>query len=97
MDCVASIFTCMDWYTFNYINCCFITNAINLIDGIDGLASGLSSVSLLVFGLLFINKGLWSYSMIAFSTVGVLVPFFIIMFLVVLNVIERYLWVIQVV
>lgn len=75
----------------------FITNAINLIDGIDGLASGLSSVSLLVFGLLFINKGLWSYSMIAFSTVGVLVPFFIIMFLVVLNVIERYLWVIQVV
>lgn len=54
----------------------FITNAINLIDGIDGLASGLSSVSLLVFGLLFINKGLWSYSMIAFSTVGVLVPFF---------------------
>lgn len=75
----------------------FITNAINLIDGIDGLASGLSSVSLLVFGLLFINKGLWSYSMIAFSTVGVLVPFFIIMFLVALNVIERYLWVIQVV
>lgn len=28
----------------------FITNAINLIDGIDGLASGLSSVALLVFG-----------------------------------------------
>ena len=53
-----------------------ITNAINLIDGIDGLASGLSSVALLVFGLLFIEKGLWMYSMLAFSTLGVLVPFF---------------------
>lgn len=29
----------------------FVTNAINLIDGIDGLASGLSSVALLVFRL----------------------------------------------
>ncbi|MDD3037269.1 MraY family glycosyltransferase [Bacteroides sp.] len=54
----------------------FITNAINLIDGIDGLASGLSSVSLLVFGFLFIEKGMWIYSMLAFSTFGVLVPFF---------------------
>lgn len=54
----------------------FITNAINLIDGIDGLASGLSSVALLVFGFLFISKSLWSYSILAFSTVGVLVPFF---------------------
>ena len=48
----------------------FITNAINLIDGIDGLASGLSSVALLVFGFLFIEKGLWIYSMLAFSTFG---------------------------
>ena len=28
------------------------------------------------FGLLFIEKGLWMYSMLAFSTLGVLVPFF---------------------
>ena len=34
----------------------FITNAINLIDGIDGLASGLSSVALLVLGFLFVEK-----------------------------------------
>lgn len=54
----------------------FITNAINLIDGIDGLASGLSSVALLVLGFLFINQSLWLYSMLAFSTFGVLVPFF---------------------
>ncbi|WP_077155028.1 MraY family glycosyltransferase [Bacteroides bouchesdurhonensis] len=61
---------------FTILTIVFITNAINLIDGIDGLASGLSSVSLLVFGFLFIEKGLWIYSMLAFSTFGVLVPFF---------------------
>lgn len=54
----------------------FITNAINLIDGIDGLASGLSSVALLVLGFLFIEKSLWVYAMLSFSTFGVLVPFF---------------------
>lgn len=61
---------------FTILTIVFITNAINLIDGIDGLASGLSSVSLLVFGFLFMEKGLWIYSMLAFSTFGVLVPFF---------------------
>lgn len=54
----------------------FITNAINLIDGIDGLASGLSMVALMVFGVLFIHYRLWSYSLLAFATVGVLIPFF---------------------
>lgn len=67
-----------DWFgiPFTIFTIVFITNAINLIDGIDGLASGLSSVALLVFGFLFIEKGLWIYSMLAFSTFGVLVPFF---------------------
>lgn len=54
----------------------FITNAINLIDGIDGLASGLSSVALLVFGFLFMHQGLWAFSMLSFATLGVLIPFF---------------------
>lgn len=61
---------------FTVLTIVFITNAVNLIDGIDGLASGLSSVALLVFGVLFIEKGLWMYSIIAFTTFGVLVPFF---------------------
>lgn len=54
----------------------FITNAINLIDGIDGLASGLSMVALLVFGVLFVHFRMWSYAMLAFVTVGVIIPFF---------------------
>ena len=54
----------------------FVTNAINLIDGIDGLASGLSMVALLVFGVLFVHFRMWSYAMLAFVTVGVIIPFF---------------------
>lgn len=54
----------------------FIVNAINLIDGIDGLASGLSSISLLTLGSLYIYYGQWIYAMLAFSTLGVLLPFF---------------------
>lgn len=54
----------------------FIVNAINLIDGIDGLASGLSSISLLTLGSLYIYYDQWIYAMLAFSTLGVLLPFF---------------------
>lgn len=54
----------------------FITNAINLIDGIDGLASGLSMVALMGFGLLFIHNRLWTCSLLAFASVGVIIPFF---------------------
>lgn len=54
----------------------FIVNAINLIDGIDGLASGLSSISLLTLGCLYIYYGQWIYAILAFSTLGVLLPFF---------------------
>ena len=61
---------------FTVLAVVFITNAINLIDGIDGLASGLSSVALLVFGILFAERELWIYSSLSFATFGVLVPFF---------------------
>lgn len=61
---------------FTVVLAIFVTNAINLIDGIDGLASGLSGVALLTFGFLFYQENLYSYSMLAFSTLGVLTPFF---------------------
>ncbi|KKB47650.1 MraY family glycosyltransferase [Parabacteroides goldsteinii] len=54
----------------------FICNAINLIDGIDGLASGLSCVSLAILGCLYVHNHLWMYAMLAFASFGVLVPFF---------------------
>lgn len=54
----------------------FIVNAINLIDGIDGLASGLSSISLLTLGSIYVYYSQWIYATLAFSTLGVLLPFF---------------------
>lgn len=61
---------------FTIILVVFITNAINLIDGIDGLASGLSMVALSVFGVLAILNEIWLLALLAFTTVGVLLPFF---------------------
>lgn len=54
----------------------FITNAINLIDGIDGLASGLSGIAMIFYGMFFMAAGQWIYCMISFATLGTLVPFF---------------------
>lgn len=54
----------------------FITNAINLIDGIDGLASGLSSAACCILGCLFLYSGAWLYAILAFITLGMLIPFF---------------------
>lgn len=55
----------------------FITNAINLIDGIDGLASVLCMMILVFFGVSFAVDGLWVYALLAFVCLGVLVPFFL--------------------
>ena len=54
----------------------FLINAINLIDGIDGLASGLCMVAITLFGVSFAWHGSWMYALLAFASVGVLIPFF---------------------
>ena len=54
----------------------FLINAINLIDGIDGLASGLCMVAITLFGVSFALHGSWMYALLAFASVGVLIPFF---------------------
>lgn len=55
----------------------FITNAINLIDGIDGLASGLCMEALVLLGIGFALDEWWMYALLAFVCVGVLIPFFL--------------------
>lgn len=54
----------------------YVTNAINLIDGIDGLASGLSIIALSVIALLNITTGDTVWAMLALSYIGVLIAFF---------------------
>lgn len=53
----------------------FIINAVNLIDGIDGLASGLSGLACLFYGVFFFILQNYVYALLAFATLGVLVPF----------------------
>ena len=55
----------------------FITNAINLIDGIDGLSSGLCLVALTMLGIFFTYSQLWIYVLLAVSCIGVLSTFFL--------------------
>lgn len=55
----------------------FVTNAINLIDGIDGLASGICMVALTILGIAFAMNGIWFYALLAFVCLGVLIPFFL--------------------
>jgi len=54
-----------------------LINAFNLIDGIDGLASGISIVVSTVFGTWFILAGHPSYGIMCFCLAGSLIGFFI--------------------
>ena len=53
----------------------FIMNAFNLIDGIDGLAGGLSFLALGGFLLCFVRESLFTYSILIAGLMGVLVPY----------------------
>lgn len=53
----------------------FIDNAINLIDGIDGLAGGLALMSLLGFLVCFAREGVWSYCVLISGLMGVLAAY----------------------
>ncbi|MCM1078221.1 MAG: undecaprenyl/decaprenyl-phosphate alpha-N-acetylglucosaminyl 1-phosphate transferase [Bacteroidales bacterium] len=54
----------------------YVTNAMNLIDGIDGLASGLSIVAMAVIAGLYIFSGSFAWALIPVAYLGVLVSFF---------------------
>ena len=53
----------------------YITDAINLIDGIDGLASGLCCIALSVLSVIFFLRGQYVYALLAICTLGILMPF----------------------
>src|SRR5690606_30778731 len=54
-----------------------IINAFNLIDGIDGLASGLAILASCTLGTWFLIAGHIEYSILAFALAGSLVGFFL--------------------
>jgi len=53
-----------------------IINAFNLIDGIDGLASGIGIIATLVFGYWYYRVEETSFAILSFSTTGALAGFF---------------------
>ncbi|WP_276501048.1 glycosyltransferase family 4 protein [Terrimonas pollutisoli] len=62
-------------YTFTILAIVGITNAFNLIDGIDGLAGGLSFMSLVTLGLFLTISGDTSTALIAFALAGGILGF----------------------
>jgi len=54
----------------------YVVNAFNLIDGVDGLCSGTSTIILSLLGCWYIYMELYVYAMFAFSMVGVVLVFF---------------------
>jgi len=53
----------------------FLTNAYNMIDGIDGLAGGIGLISSLTFGVVLMIRGEVLFAILAFSTAGSLLGF----------------------
>jgi UDP-GlcNAc:undecaprenyl-phosphate/decaprenyl-phosphate GlcNAc-1-phosphate transferase len=60
-----------------YFTVIVIINSFNLIDGIDGLAATLGTITASLFGFYFLKSALPAYSILAFSLVGGLVAFLI--------------------
>lgn len=67
---------CFIFWPFTIVLVVFIINAMNLIDGIDGLASGLSAVALAFYGIVFYYEQLYTYALVASATLGTVIPFF---------------------
>lgn len=62
-------------YSFTILVIVGITNAFNLIDGIDGLAGGLSFMSLVTLGIFLTMSNDKSFALIAFALAGGILAF----------------------
>lgn len=54
-----------------------IINAMNLIDGIDGLSASVGIMASVIFGILFFEANQINYSILCFATTGSLISFFV--------------------
>lgn len=69
---------CPDWlgWLFSIFLVIYVANSINLIDGIHGLASGLSMIALIFYSIVFFLAGEYLFALMAATTLGTLIPFF---------------------
>lgn len=68
-----------DWFSLSLtvVAAVGIINAINLIDGVDGLSSGFCVMASVMFGVLFYKAGCPEMQLLAAVSVGALLPFFV--------------------
>ncbi|WP_111672870.1 glycosyltransferase family 4 protein [Algoriphagus litoralis] len=64
-------------YGFSSFVLLALTNAFNLIDGLDGLAGTIASISLSLLGSWFYIQGLESYAVLSFSILGGVLAFMV--------------------
>lgn len=64
-------------YGFSFFVLLALTNAFNLIDGLDGLAGTIASISLALLGSWFYVQGLESYAVLSFSLLGGIFAFMV--------------------
>ncbi len=60
-----------------YLTIIVVINSFNLIDGVDGLASSLGILTMLIFGTYFLMIGYQAYALFAYALAGSLVAFLI--------------------
>ena len=77
LDGLFGVYDVPAWFgmPFTVLIVVYVTNAINLIDGIDGLASGLCAISLVALAGLHIWLHMYSYALLCISAIGVIIPF----------------------
>ena len=61
----------------SYLTIIVVINSFNLIDGVDGLATSLGILTMLIFGTYFFMVGYQAYALLAFALTGSLVAFLI--------------------
>lgn len=64
-------------YAFSSFTLLALTNAFNLIDGLDGLAGTIASLVFALLGVWFYYQGFFSYSILSFSFLGGILAFLI--------------------
>ena len=64
-------------YALSYLTIIVVINSFKLIDGVDGLATSLGILTMLIFGTYFFTIGYDAYALLAFALTGSLVAFLI--------------------
>jgi len=67
------------WYVLNVVATLFwfvaLTNAFNLLDGLDGIAAGVAGIAAFFLGLSFARQGAWAHAAVTWALTGATLGF----------------------